>query len=99
MISLYYPNLYIKLYCNPWPAKECDFFLVENIYGQLTLCIKNHRKEKRNNSINNDNTQEKIINISSDCNISNNLTYSFKYKSMKYEYKLEKNEIIPIYMN
>ena len=99
LVSLYYPNLYIKLYCNPWPAKECDFFLVENIYGQLTLCIKNHRKEKRNNSINNDNTQEKIINISSDCNISNNLTYSFKYKSMKYEYKLEKNEIIPVYMN
>ena len=28
IISLYYPKLYIKLYCNPWPGKECDFFLV-----------------------------------------------------------------------
>ena len=40
LISLYYPSLYIKLYCNPWQAKECDYFLVENIYGQCTLCLK-----------------------------------------------------------
>ena len=26
IISLFYPNLYLKLYCNPWPPKECDFF-------------------------------------------------------------------------
>jgi hypothetical protein len=38
IISLFYPNLYLKLYCNPWPPKECDYFLVENIYGQFTLC-------------------------------------------------------------
>ena len=44
IISLYYPNLYLKLYCNPWPPKECDFFLVENIYGELTLCAKIHKK-------------------------------------------------------
>ena len=55
LISLHYPYLYIKLYCNPWPAKECDFFLVENIYGQYTLCIKNYKKSKSNNfSINSD---------------------------------------------
>ena len=38
LISLFYPNLYVKLYCNPCPAKECDYFLVENIYSKLTLC-------------------------------------------------------------
>lgn len=26
IISLFKPNLYLKLYCYPWPAKECDFF-------------------------------------------------------------------------
>ncbi len=73
-VSLYYPILYIKLYCNPWPAKECDFFLVENIFGQLTLCAKNHKKEKKNNFENNDKKEEKIINSSLNCNIYNNLT-------------------------
>ena len=52
LISIRYPNLYIKLYCNPWPPKECEFFLVENIYGQLTLYIKRHKKQKNNNLIN-----------------------------------------------
>ena len=37
-ISLFYPNLFIKLYCNPSSANECDYFLVENIYGKFTLC-------------------------------------------------------------
>ena len=46
IISLHYPKLYLKLYCNPWPPKECDFFLVENIYGQFTLCEKIHKKSK-----------------------------------------------------
>lgn len=27
IVSKYYPKLYLKLYCNPRPAKECDFFL------------------------------------------------------------------------
>ena len=26
IISLFYPKLYLKLYCNPRPCKECDFF-------------------------------------------------------------------------
>ena len=98
-ISLHYPNLYLKLYCNPWPAKECDFFLVENIYGQLTLCLKNHKKQKMSNMINSQRSEEKIINNSLDYYTANNLTYSFRYKSMKYEYKLEKNEIIPVYLD
>ena len=31
LISLFYPNLYFKLYCNPCQAKDCDFFLVEDV--------------------------------------------------------------------
>ena len=44
IISLFYPNLYIKLYCNPCQGKDCDFFLVEDIYGYFTLCVKIHKK-------------------------------------------------------
>ena len=105
LISLHYPYLYIKLYCNPWPAKECDFFLVENIYGEYTLCIKIQKKSK-NNDFSNSNLIDEKINSSSFINnnkseyyITKNLTYSFKYNSMNYEYSLETNEIIPVYMN
>ena len=107
IISLYYPNLYLKLYCNPWPPKECDFFLVENIYGELTLCAKIHKKRK-NNDINfdsnalNENISSSSISLSNnkiDYNLTKNLTYSFKYKSVTYEYNEEANEIIPVYMN
>ena len=51
IISLFKPKLYLKLYCNPWPPKECDFFLVENIYGNYTLCAKIHKKSKNNNNL------------------------------------------------
>ena len=39
------------------------------------------------------------INNKSEYNITKNLTYSFKYKSMDYEYNIENNEIIPVYMD
>ena len=106
LISLKYPYLYIKLYCNPWPAKECDFFLVENIYGHYTLCVKNYKKSKTNNfPINSDLKEEKTISSplinhnKSKYSLSKNITYSFKYNSMNYEYNLETNEIMPVYMN
>jgi cation-transporting ATPase 13A3/4/5 len=106
LISLHYPYLYIKLYCNPWPAKECDFFLVENIYGQYTLCVKKYKKSKTNDfSINSDLIEKKAISSSiiienkSKYSIVKNLTYIFKYNSMNYEYNLDTNEIIPVYMN
>lgn len=104
-ISLHYPNLYIKLYCNPSSAKDCDFFLVENIYGQYTLCIKNYKKSKNKAlNINSDYSEENIIASSIINNnkaeyICKNLTYSFQYKSMNYEYNLETNLIIPVYMD
>ena len=108
IISLYYPKLYLKLYCNPWPPKECDYFLVENIYGQFTLCSKIHKKCKNNfNTIyNNENSKENIysssltnINNKNEHYLTKNLTYSFKYKSVTYEYIEETNEIYPVYMN
>ena len=108
LISLYHPKLYLKLYCNPWPPKECDFFLVENIYGQFTLCSKIHKKRKNphNVSFNNGTIKENIISSSLinynnkiDNYITKNLTYSFKYKSVTYEYNEETNEITPVYMD
>ncbi len=106
LISLFYPNLYIKLYCNPWPAKECDFFLVEDIYGYCSLCIKIHKKANNNNiNFSSDNKKDDIssslsnINTKSEYNINRNLTYSFIYKSITYEYNEETNNITPVYMN
>ena len=108
IISLFYPNLYLKLYCNPWPPKECDFFLVENIYGELTLCTKIQKKAKNsvidyNSEIIKQNTlsSSSIMNSNQkiDYYLTKNLTYSFKYKSVIYEYNEETDEIIPVYMN
>ena len=107
VISLFYPNLYLKLYCNPWPPKECDFVLVENIYGEFTLCTKIHKKSKNNNNFyNSEMIKEKMIsslplnyNNKNDNYLIKNLTYSFKYKSTIYEYNEETNEIIPVYMD
>ena len=106
LISLFYPNLYIKLYCNPWPAKECDFFLVEDIYGYCSLCIKIHKKVNNNNiNFSSDNKKDDIssslsnANTKPEYNINRNLTYSFIYKSITYEYNEETNGITPVYMN
>jgi cation-transporting ATPase 13A3/4/5 len=98
LISLIYPKLYLKLYCNPWPAKESDYFLVENIYGNLTLCKIIHKKsynkiDKIKNELN------ELRFISKYNNFINNITYSFEYKSILYEYNENENVISPIYMN
>ena len=95
ILSLCYPNLYIKLYCKERKPKECDFFLVEDIYGVLTLCKIIIKKDKTQNNfnLNSDTTKETIISSSlSNYNnhfiqtILKNVTYSFKYKSVIYEY-------------
>ena len=63
IISLFSPSLYIKLYCNRRKPKECDFFLVEDIYGKLTLCKKIYKKDKSQSNINSssDRTKETIM--------------------------------------
>ena len=105
LISLFYPNIYIKLYCVPWTAKECDFFLVENIYGNLTLCELIYKKNRNQNMINYKVTKENDSqlndnNIKSEQNsILKHVTYSFLYKSSLFEYDEVNNHIYPIYMN
>ena len=105
LISLFYPNIYIKLYCIPWPAKECDFFLIENIYGKMTLCDRIYKKNKNTNMIDykivkENGSQLNDNNIKSEHNnIVKHITYSFVYKSCLYEYDELDNQIYPIYMN
>jgi len=108
IISLFYPNLYIKLYCNRRKPKECDFFLVEDIYGNLTLCKKIYKKDKTQSKINFSFEASKDGIMSSSLSnysgklrkyLTKNLTYSFQYKSVTYEYDEVNNEIIPVYLN
>ena len=110
LISLFYPNLYIKLYCKPCLPKECDFFLVESIYNEFTMCPKNYGKKKDYddkkiiyNSCSRENmASSSLINTNNnktEIYLAKHLTYSFEYKSVTYEYNEETNEIIPVYMN
>ena len=107
IISLYNPKLYIKLYCNPYPPKECDFFLVENIYGHFTLCTKIYKKNKNkvDSNYNYDISKESILAPSNiiknqkEYYFTKHLTYSFIYKSMTYEYNEITEEINPVYLD
>ena len=102
IVSLFHPNLFIKLYCNPSPGAECDYFLVENIYGKLTLCSNIIRKKKKNKSNLTEKEKEYMDLIDPkqpEFELSRHLTYSFIYKSNVYEYNEEKDEIIPVYMD
>ena len=101
IISLFHPNLYIKLYCDPSPALECDYFLVENIYGKLTLCPNICRKKdiKELNLPLKDKEDLSPNNKKSELELTKTLLYSFVYKSNVYEYDEKKDEIIPVYMN
>ena len=100
IISLFYPRLYLKLYCNPWQAKESDYFLVEDINGNVTLCP---LERKRDKSIQNDfNDKNDLIdanNINNENNNIKNAKYIFEYKSINFEYIEKDDEIIPVYMN
>ena len=102
LISLFQPNLFIKLYCDPSPASECDYFLVENIYGKYTLCPNIVKKKIRNKS-NSVEQEKENLEMSEgkrpELELTKNLTYSFKYKSNVYEYDDKKDEIIPVYMD
>ena len=55
IISLFFPKLYLKLYCKSCPPKESDFFLVEDINGFSILCKSIYKK------INNINNSKKVI--------------------------------------
>ena len=101
LVSLFHPNLFIKLYCNPSSGTECDYFLVENIYGKLTLCKNIYRKKGKKRPDISDKDEENLINDvkKPEYELTRHLTYSFVYKSTVYEYNEEKEEIIPVYMD
>ena len=86
IISLYYPKLYIRLYCKPCPPKESDFFLIEDIHGYSLLCKSIYKRPR-------------VLNSSSGQNISLSKIVSFEYKTIRYEYNESTNTIIPIYFN
>ncbi|MBQ2176635.1 MAG: hypothetical protein II453_16790, partial [Alphaproteobacteria bacterium] len=78
---------------------------IENIYGNLTLCTKIHKKDK-NNEMNFSSTKDNIpspslitSNNKMDNYLTKNLTYSFKYKSTTYEYKEETKHLSVSYYN
>ena len=86
IFSLFYPKLFIKLYCKPCPPKESDFFLIENINGRLSLCKSIHKRPR-------------ILNLSSMQNCNFGKTVTFEYNTIRYEYNEKTNTILPIYFN
>ena len=105
LISLFFPRLYIKLYCNPRPVKECDYFLVENIYGKAILCPVKRRKDKiiaNKFSIINNKGLIDDNNINTDYNNNiKNLKFYFQYKSIAYEYveNVEVENVLDVTIN
>jgi hypothetical protein len=90
--SLFSPKLYIKIYCKQSLPNNSDFFLVEDIYQNFTLCktiYTKSSKRKISYSSNSQNEEEKKL----------NLIISFEYNSIKYKYEHESNSITPIYFN
>ena len=87
IISLFYPKLYIKLYCKSCPPKESDYFLIEEINGNYSLCKSIHKRARQINSLSPHTTN----------NISKRV--KFEYKTIKYEYDERMNTILPIYFN
>ena len=84
-------------------SQGCDFFLVENIYGKLSLCKRIYRKNKNSNMNENNPLKENCSLLRSSKleynNIIKHVTHSFEYNSCFYEYDEKNNEIFPIYMN
>ena len=86
LISKFYPKLYLRLYCNNCSPKHSDFFLIEDIYGECTLCqtkiIKKKRNDLQNNSLE-ESTKAYLFLFSSwnldnlNLNISNNNSQNF----------------------
>ena len=91
IFSLFNPKLYIKLYCKESLPKNSDFFLIEDIYNNFTLCKTIYRKSSKKKISLNSNSQnnEKRINIS----------ISFEYNSIKYKYDSDTNSVVPVFFN
>ena len=93
LISLFYPKLYLKLYCKSCNPINSDFFLVEDIYGSSKLCNSIIRK-----------INVKTLSISSRI-LQNNIspthsqTISFIYNYTTYCYHESSNSISAVYYN
>ena len=93
IISLFIPKLYLKIYCKQSLPTNSDFFLIEDIYNNFTLCKTIYNKSSKRKMSNNSNTQ----NYSK--NNDNYLSISFEYKFTKYKFDVDSNCIFPIYFN
>ena len=93
LISLFYPKLYIRLYCKSSLPIYSDFFLVEDIYGKSQLCQSIIRKiTNKTFSITSRIFQNNISPI-------NNQTISFRYNYTTYCYHESTNSISAVYYN
>ena len=93
IISLFIPKLYLKIYCKESLPNNSDFFLIEDIYNNFTLCKTNYNKSSKRKMSNNSNSHN------NNKNNDNHLSISFEYKSIKYKFDDDSNSIIPIYFN
>ena len=85
--SLFNPKLYLKIYCKQSLPRNSDYFLVEDIYRNFTLCKTIYSKSSKRKISYASNSRK------------NNLSISFMYNSIKYQYDIESNSIAPIYFN
>ena len=90
LYSLFNPKLYLKIYCKQSLPRNSDYFLVEDIYKNFTLCKTIYSKSSKRKVSYASNSQN---------NRKNNLSISFIYKSVKYQYDIDSNSIVPIYFN
>ena len=91
IISLFIPKLYLKIYCNQSLPTNSDFFLIEDVYNNFTLCKTIYKKSSNAKmSNNNDHNNDKN---------NDNITILFEYKSTKYKFDITTNSICPVYFN
>ena len=93
IISLFIPKLYLKIYCKQSLPTNSDFFLIEDIYNNCTLCKTIYNKSSKRKMSNNSSTR------SHSNNNDNSLSISFEYKLTKYKFDVDSNCIFPIYFN
>ena len=91
LIALLNPKIYLKIYCKESLPSNSDFFLVEDIFQNFTLCKTIYRKssKKQSSYISNQQNIDKIVNVN----------IFFVYNSMKYKYDNNLNTIIPVYFD
>ena len=91
IFCIFSPKLYLKIYCKESLPSNSDFFLVEDIYQNFTLCktIYTKSSKRKISYTSNPNNNDKRINIS----------ISFIYNSITYKYDNDSNSFIPVFFN